>query len=257
MPLARIILKSHTGVSLHDRFTRFMKQRGAEEAKSEEQKIHRQLPMGKTQPIRGSSDKNRRLALEMERRLERNNVPARSTDRSRSPRRERAARETRSREEPTSVRDRIGRRSVKDRIEMPAIRTSMSDRLGSRPISERVDQTSVGRNMAQYAKEQAQPKRSRQSSPRKPHKTESKQNVPKRDGAFREKRDVPDLSSLDKEMDDYMKKSKHGLDSMLDDYMKAGAKKKDEPVTDVAAVPETAQPEEPTATTEPVATEAS
>lgn len=245
MPLARIILKSHTGVSLHDRFTRFMKQRGAEEAKADQQKVHRQLPMGNTQPAnRGSSDRNRRLALEMERRLERSNVSSRA-DRSRSPRAERSSRQTSSRAEPTSVRDRIGRRSVKDRIEMPP----MSERLGSRPVSERVDRASVNKNMAQYAREQAEGRRNRVPSPRKSIKTDSKPSAPRR-----EKKEIPDLSALDREMDDYMKRSKHGLDSMLDDYMKAGKKNK---VTPSETSAEIAKPTETTSEAAPAAVEAS
>jgi len=240
MPLARIILKSHTGVSLHDRFTRFMKQRGAEEAKSDQQRIHRQLPMRSTgATMRGSSDKNRKLALEMERRMEGRETRERR-ERSRSPplRRDRSSGrvnensrdggrgQSRREEAQASVKDRIGRRPVKDRIEMPP----MSDRLGSRPMSDRIDQSTVRRNQAQYAREQQQQQVALQRKAAAPRNNTPNGRGARTGGAGRgagrpERRSVPDQEKLDKDMENYMKQSKHGLDSMLDDYMKAGPKK--------------------------------
>ena len=54
-------------------------------------------------------------------------------------------------------------------------------------------------------------------------------------GNFRKSGPAPDQETLDKEMDDYMKKSARGLDSMLDDYMAA----KKAPAQEAAAATET------------------
>ena len=63
MPLARIILKAQTGIPLNERFTRFMKQRSSEEAaQAKSQQVNDSPPQIRT------SDKNKRLALDLERR---------------------------------------------------------------------------------------------------------------------------------------------------------------------------------------------
>merc|ERR1712130_1013526 len=58
-----------------------------------------------------------------------------------------------------------------------------------------------------------------------------KKFVGNKNSNFRKSGPAPDQDTLDKEMDDYMKKSKAGLDSMLDDYMK-GAPAKAKPVAE-------------------------
>jgi len=248
----RIILKAQTGVSLHERFTRFMKQRSSEEATLPKQ-TEPTLPA----PSR-SSDKNRRLALDLERRH--NDIETagsraahgriemrqreRSGDKSMSSRLGSRAGERRSRSPVerngrgkgwqsvtngsggvkdrlgngsmgTGVKDRLGKKSVKDRLDLPV--QTISDRLGSKPMSERIELDKKPRIEYQYNS----PPKSRGN------KFESKGNFNTKSATGERsfnRGPVPDQDTLDKEMDDYMKKSKHGLDSMLDDYMKAAPK---------------------------------
>ena len=137
MPLARIILKAQTGIPLNERFTRFMKQRSSEEAA-----LNKQHNESSQQQIR-SSDKNRRLALDLEKRhndLDRHNSQTvhrpvirdsrrnddRSGGRSRSPPRNRGSNGSvrdrlgngQNSAKDSSVKDRLGRKSVKDRVEL-------------------------------------------------------------------------------------------------------------------------------------------
>lgn len=257
MPLARIILKAQTGVSLHERFTRFMKQRSSEEAALSKH-------TDPTPPPSRSSDKNRRLALDLERRhndietvgsrmsahgrIEMRQRERSGENKSMSSRLGSRAGERRSRSPverngrgkgwqsvtngsggvkdrlgngsatgsaATGVKDRLGKKSVKDRLDLPV--QTISDRLGSKPMSERIELDKKPRIEYQY---------------NSPPKSRANKFEPK--GNFNNKSangersfnrgPVPDQDTLDKEMDDYMKKSKQGLDSMLDDYMKAAPK---------------------------------
>lgn len=122
----------------------------------------------------------------------------------------------------SSVKDRIGKRPVKERIELP----SVSERLGSRPMSERIE---LDRRPAPKSRQHntsfESPERRR---PRNNDSSSFRGRGGRGGGGRRDNnsnRGPLDQDKLDAEMDDYMKKSKSGLDSMLDDYMNKGAKK--------------------------------
>lgn len=263
MPLARIILKAQTGIPLNERFTRFMKQRSSEEAALSKQ--HNDSP---PQQIR-SSDKNRRLALDLEKRhndldnrnashrpiiRDSRNLDSRRDDRdardarssrdirdSRDARNSRDARDSRRSRSPrarsngnvrdrlgngmnnkdSSVKDRLGKKSVKDRVELPV--QTMADRLGSKPMHERIEFDKKPRiTYTNLSPKKFTPK----FQTRNGGNFNNKGKTENRTNNFRKSGPAPDQDTLDKEMDDYMKKSKAGLDSMLDDYMKGAPGKK-------------------------------
>ena len=103
----------------------------------------------------------------------------------------------------------------------------MADRLGTKPMHERIELD----RKPKVIYTNLTPKK---FTPRP--KTGGFQNGGKKggfngnkNGNFRKSGPAPDQETLDKEMDDYMKKSKAGLDSMLDDYMKGAPSKTAKP----------------------------
>jgi len=253
MPLARIILKAQTGIPLNERFTRFMKQRSSEEAALN--KVHNEVPKAVL-----SSDKNRRLALDLEKRhndidsrhrpviRDSRNLDARDSRVSRDARDPRDARDSRRSRSPrarsggnvrdrlgngassmqdrlgnggnkeNSMKDRLGKKSVKDRVELPV--QTMSDRLGSKPMHERIELNKKPKvTYSNLSPTKFTPKFQNNKPAGKFNKGKQANSTDK--GNFRKSGPAPDQETLDKEMDDYMKKSARGLDSMLDDYMSA------------------------------------
>lgn len=270
MPLARIILKASTGVPLHDRFTRFMKQRSSEEAALAK---HAEP----TPPVHRSSDKNRRLALDLERRhndiessaaqrtsrseVNRGGMSSRlgnrSGDRSRSPVGNGRSKGWQSvgvksrlgngaaTSNGSGVKDRLGKKSVKDRLDLPV--QTISDRLGSKPMSERIELDKKPK-IDYY---DSPPKSRGNNTFNRNNNNFNNSGASNNNQTFRRGGPLPDQDTLDKEMDDYMKKSKHGLDSMLDDYMKAAPKNSSKAPQAAAAT--SAATETPTAETDKTA----
>lgn len=241
--VAKIILKSSTGVPLHERFTRFMKQRAPEDAP--EPKIKRNLgslkmddlrsrrPVDKSDP--GGRTKNQEFLKQLQERQadangRRDRRDSRDRDshrdshrdrqRSRSPRdsRHRTSAKDRLGANPVSAKDRLGRRSDSGRDA-----NSVRDRLGRISAKQRID-WSAAQNRDNGPVKDRIGRPNRIKSEDRTGKGFGRGNRDARTrsgdgGSFRRKSGPLDSNTLDKDMDDYMMKTRGGLDGQLDDYM--------------------------------------
>lgn len=236
MVLTRVILRSNSGITLHERFTRFMKNRGAEDGNGP---VVKRNTDNLRSPSSRSKDGNSYVSELYNRTRVQKELYGRKSDsyRERSPHRSRRDHDRSDKYSKPSYRSRDEReehRSAKDRLSLSA-----KDRLGRKQmdVKERLGNTlSAVERLGNIPDNIEYRQRDRDFINNKGGDFNNRgRGGPRgRGGSFRggrggrsnfnRNKEELNAEDLDRDMDSYMKSTKSSLDNALDSYMNAKSK---------------------------------